>query len=103
MTMNEMGISKIAVVTGNTGFGKAGKMQLSKIAPEYKVDIVASEVYDKAANDLSALVAKIKAIPDIQAVVNWSVVPAQSIIAKNIRQAGWDIPIFQSHGFANIK
>jgi branched-chain amino acid transport system substrate-binding protein len=36
-------------------------------------------------------------------VVNWSIVPAQSILAKNIRQAGWQVPIFQSHGFANIK
>ena len=102
-TMNAMGISDIAVVTGNTGFGKAGKKQLTQIAPEYKINIVVSEVYDKKANDLSALVAKIKSNPKVQAVVNWSVVPAQSIIAKNIRQAGWDVPIFQSHGFANIK
>ena len=102
-TMNKMGIAKIAVVTGNTGFGKAGKKQLTGIAPEYNIDIVVSEVYDKKANDLSALVAKLKANQDIQAVINWSVVPAQSIIAKNMRQAGWDVPLFQSHGFANIK
>ena len=103
MTMNEMGISKIAVLTGNTGFGKAGKKQITKIAPEYGIKIVASEVYDKKATDLSALVAKIKAVQDVQAVINWSIVPAQSIIAKNIRQVGWDVPLFQSHGFANIK
>lgn len=103
MTMNDMGISKVAVLTGNTGFGKAGKKQLSQIAPEYKIEIVTSEVYDKKAKDLSALVAKVKSNPDVQAVINWSVVPAQSIIAKNIRQAGWEVPIFQSHGFANIK
>ncbi len=103
MTMNDMGISRIAIVSDNTGFGNAGKVQLTDIAPEYGIEILANEVYDKAANDLSALVAKIKAVPDIQAVVNWSVVPAQSIIAKNIRQAGWDVPFFQSHGFANIK
>jgi branched-chain amino acid transport system substrate-binding protein len=102
-TMNSMGIDKIAVVTGNTGFGKAGKKQLTEIAPEYGITIVVGEVYDKKAKDLSALVAKIKSNPEVQAVVNWSVVPAQSIIAKNIRQAGWDVPIFQSHGFANIK
>jgi branched-chain amino acid transport system substrate-binding protein len=103
MEMNEMGISKIAVVVGNTGFGKAGKEQLQQIAPEYGIDIVISEVYDKAATDLSAVVAKLMANKEIQAVVNWSIVPAQSIIIKNIRQAGWDVPIFQSHGFGNIK
>ena len=102
-TMNTMSITKIAVLTGNTGFGKAGKAQLTKIAPEYEITIIESQTYDKKATDLSAVVAKIKSNPEVQAVVNWSIVPAQSIIAKNIRQAGWDVPIFQSHGFANIK
>jgi len=103
MEMNKMGISKIAVLAGNTGFGKAGKEQLEAIAPEFGIEILAAEVYDKAATDLSAVIAKISANKDIQAVVNWSIVPAQAIVAKNIRQAGWNVPIFQSHGFGNIK
>ncbi len=103
MEMNRQNIAKIAVVAGNTGFGKAGKDQLLQIAPEFGIEVVISEVYDKDATDLSAVVAKLMANKDIQAVVNWSIVPAQSIIIKNIRQAGWDVPIFQSHGFGNIK
>lgn len=102
-TMQKRGISKIAVLAGNDGFGKAGKEQLAKNAPDFGISIVAEEVYDKSATDLSAIVAKLKADSQIQAVVNWSIVPAQSILAKNIRQAGWEVPIFQSHGFANIK
>ena len=103
MTMQKKGIKKIAVLAGNDGFGKAGKEQLAKNAPDFGITIVAEEVYDKSATDLSAIVAKLKANTEIQAVVNWSIVPAQSILAKNIRQAGWDVPIYQSHGFANIK
>ena len=102
-TMKEMGISKIAVLAGNTGFGKAGKAQLLKLAPEMGIEVVEAEVYDKKSKDLSAVVAKIKANKDVQAVVNWSIVPAQAIVAKNMRQAGWDVPLFQSHGFGNIK
>ncbi|MGE4558822.1 MAG: ABC transporter substrate-binding protein [Desulfobulbus sp.] len=103
MTMQKKGIRKIAVLAANDGFGKAGKEQLTKLAPHYGIAIVAEEVYDKKATDLTAIVAKLKANSDIQAVVNWSIVPAQSILAKNIRQAGWQIPIYQSHGFANIE
>ncbi|MCF8057398.1 MAG: ABC transporter substrate-binding protein [Desulfocapsa sp.] len=103
MEMKKMGISKIAVLAGNTGFGKAGKQQLTDIAPEFGIEIVEAEVYDKKSNDLSAVVAKIKANKDVQAVVNWSIVPAQAIVAKNMRQAGWEVPLFQSHGFGNIK
>ena len=102
-TMKKRGISRIAVLAGNDGFGKAGKEQLAKNAPDFGITIVAEEVYDKAATDLSAIVAKLKANTEIQAVVNWSIVPAQAILAKNIRQAGWQVPIYQSHGFANIK
>jgi branched-chain amino acid transport system substrate-binding protein len=102
-TMKEMGISKIAVLAGNTGFGKAGKEQLLKIAPEMGIEVVEADVYDAKSTDLSAVVAKIKANPNVQAVVNWSIVPAQAIVAKNMRQAGWEVPLFQSHGFGNIK
>lgn len=101
--MNNLKLANVAVLVDNTGFGKAGQEQLVKIAPEFGIKVVENEVYDKAANDLSAVVAKIKANKDVQAVINWSVVPAQSIVAKNIRQAGWNVPIFQSHGFGNIK
>ena len=101
--MQKKGIKKIAVLSANDGFGKSGKEQLAKIAANFGITIVAEEVYDKGATDLSAIVAKLKANAEIQAVVNWSIVPGQSILAKNIRQAGWEVPIYQSHGFANIK
>ena len=103
MEMNKLGISKIAVLVDNSGFGKAGKEQILKIAPEYKIEVVEAEVYDAKATDLSAVVAKIKANAAVQGVINWSIVPAQAIVVKNIRQAGWKVPIFQSHGFGNIK
>jgi len=100
--MKEMGISRIGVVAGNTGFGKAGKAQLEQIAPEFGIEIAIAEVYDKGATDLTAEVTKVKAA-NVQAVVNWSIVPAQAIVAKNMRQIGMEMPLFQSHGFGNIK
>ncbi|MBV5318324.1 MAG: ABC transporter substrate-binding protein [Desulfobulbaceae bacterium] len=101
--MQRLKISTIAIAAGNDGFGKAGKEQLEKMAPTFGIKVAASETYDSKATDLSALVAKLKADPAIGAVINWSVVPAQAIIAKNMRQAGWNVPLFQSHGFGNIK
>jgi branched-chain amino acid transport system substrate-binding protein len=66
------------------------------------IQIVISEVYDKSATDLTAEVTKLKA-KGVQAIVNWSIEPAQSIVIKNARQIGIKAPIFQSHGFANIQ
>lgn len=101
--MKSKKISKVAVLASNTGFGQAGKGQLEKQAAEYGIQILATEVYDSKATDLSAIVAKLAANKEIQAVINWSVEPAQAIVLKNIRQAGWNVPIYQSHGFGNIK
>ena len=100
--MNDMGISRIGIVGANTGFGNAGLGQLEKYAPEYGIEIAAKESYDSAATDLTAVLTKLNS-NNIEAVVNWSIVPAQSIVPKNMKQLGMDIPLFQSHGFGNIK
>lgn len=102
-TMKAQGISKIAVLSSNDGFGSAGKKQLEGLASASGMEILLNEAYDKQATDLADIVTKIKSTPGVQAVVNWSIVPAQSIVAKNMRQLGLDIPLFQSHGFANHK
>jgi len=100
--MNEMGISRIGVVAANTGFGNAGMGQLVKYAPRFGIEIAAAETYDSAATDLTAVLTKLRA-RDVEAVVNWSIVPAQSIVPKNMKQLGMEVPLFQSHGFGNIK
>jgi branched-chain amino acid transport system substrate-binding protein len=100
--MKKMGVARIGVLSSNTGFGKAGKEQIAKLAPEHGIQIVVDEVYDKAATDLTAEVTKLKAA-NVQAILNWSIEPAQAIVIKNARQLGLTVPIFQIHGFGNIQ
>ena len=100
-TMKKLGISRFGAVVSNTGFGQGGKAQLEKLAPKAGLTLAITEVYDSSATDLTAVLAKVKA-QNVQAVVNWSVEPAQSLVPKNMRQMGFDVPLFQSHGFGNI-
>ncbi len=100
--MQSKGIKKIAIITGTTAFGQAGRDQLKKMAPEMGIEIVADETYGPADTDMTAQLTKIKGT-GAQAVVNWSIVPAQSIIPKNMKQLGMTIQLYQSHGFGNIK
>ncbi len=102
-TMKDLGISKIAVVTSNDGFGNQGKLQLEAMAADHGIQILVNEVYDKQATDLTDVLTKVKGTAGVQAVVNWSIVPAQSIVAKNMKQIGLNVPLFQSHGFGNPK
>jgi branched-chain amino acid transport system substrate-binding protein len=100
--MKKMGITRIGFLSSNTGFGKGGKEQVERLAPQYGITLAVNEVYDKAATDLTAEVTKLKAA-NVQALLNWSIEPAQSIVVKNARQIGLTVPIFQSHGFANLQ
>lgn len=100
--LKKMKLTKVGVLSSNTGFGKAGKAQLEELAPKHGVTIVSNEVYDKAASDLTGEVTKVKA-SGAEAIINWSIEPAQAIVIKNAKQIGFTGPIFQSHGFGNIK
>ncbi len=101
-TMKKLGIAKIGVITSNTGFGKGGKTQLEKLAPDNGIEILISEVYEKEATSLAGVLTKVKGA-NVQAVVNWSIEPAQGIVAKDMKQIALDVPLFQSHGYGNIR
>ena len=100
--MRSNGISKIALISGTTGFGSEGRKQLRNLASKYGITIVADETYGPQDTDMTAQLTKIRGT-NAQAIVNWSIVPAQAIVAKNMMQLGMDIQLFQSHGFGNIK
>jgi len=100
--LKERGLTRIGVVASNTGFGNGGMAQLQKYAPENGIQILIAEAYDKDATDLTSVLTKLKA-REVQAVVNWSIEPAQSLVAKNMRQLGMTVPLLQSHGFGNIR
>lgn len=99
--MKKLGIKSIGVIASNTGFGNTGKEQLEKYNKEFGIDILISEGYNPSATDLTELLNKLKA-KNVQAVVNWSIEPVQSIVAKDMKQIGLNVPLFQSHGFGNI-
>jgi branched-chain amino acid transport system substrate-binding protein len=100
--MKGLGISRIGVITSNDGYGMAGKVQIEKLAPEYGLTVVISEVYDKQETDLTGILTKVKG-QEVEGLLNWSIVPAQSLVAKNMKQIGLNVPLFQSHGYGNIK
>ncbi len=100
--MTSKGIKQIGIITSTSGFGGAGRDQLKKLAEEYAIKIAADETYDPTATDMTAQLVKIKD-SGAQAVVNWSIEPAQSIVPKNLKQLKLTMPLYQSHGFGNLK
>ncbi|MBW2411767.1 MAG: ABC transporter substrate-binding protein [Deltaproteobacteria bacterium] len=101
--MKKKGINKIAIITGTTGFGKSGRGELIRLAPQYGITILADESYGPRDTDMTAQLTKIKGVAP-QAIVNWSIGPTQVTVLRNYRDLGMtSIVFYQSHGFGSKK
>ncbi|MEW8014855.1 MAG: ABC transporter substrate-binding protein [Candidatus Sedimenticola endophacoides] len=104
--MKKRGITKVALISGDGGFGKSGRTQTLALAPEYGVEIVADESYGDKDTDMTAQLTKIRDT-DAQAVLNFGFGtgpgPGPAIVTKNVRQLGIEVPLYQSHGVASAK
>jgi len=100
---NKNKISKIAIITVSNGYGDSGRAELKRLAPEYKIEIVADERYGAADLDMKAQLTNIKG-KDAQAVICWAV-PQQGAgtVAKNAKELAMTQQIIMSHGVANKK
>ena len=96
------GIKKIAILTVSDGFGDSGKVQLEKFASDYGLNIVAAERYGGKDTDMSAQLTKIKGT-DAEAIICWGTNPGPAVVAKNRKQLGITIPLYNSHGVASKK
>jgi len=101
--MQKMGIGKIAIISVTEAFGASGREELLRLAPTYKIEIVADEKYGPKDTDMMAQLTKIKGLAP-QAIINWSVGPSQVTVVRNWRDLGMEkITFFQSHGFGSRK
>ena len=104
--LNKYNISKIAIMSGTTGFGKSGRGELIRLAPKYGIKIVADETFGFKDTDMTVQLTKIKGIVP-QAIISWSIGPTQVLVLRNWKDLGMtSIPFYQSHGFGsreNIK
>jgi branched-chain amino acid transport system substrate-binding protein len=99
--MKDHGITRIGLLSGTGGFGKSGRQQTLKVAPEYGVEIVADETYGPKDTDMTAQLTKIRNTEGVQAVFVFGFGQAPAIVTKNYRQLGIDVPLYQSHGVAS--
>ena len=100
--LQKQGLKKVAIITVSTGFGVSGKQQLETQAPDYGLEIVGNEVFGEKDTDMTPQLTKLRET-DAQAVICWGTGPAPALVAKNMKQLGFSIPLIQSHGAASKK
>lgn len=99
--MKKRGITKVALVSEDAGFGKSGHDQSLKVAPAFGIEIVADEVYSPKDPDVTAQLTKAKNAPGVQAIFNFGFGQGPAIVTKNYKQLGINVPLWQSHGVAS--
>lgn len=94
--MKSKGITKIAVLNSDSGFGTSGEEQLEHHVAEYGIEIVSQKTFGNSDTDMTPQLLDIRN-SDAQAVVLWSTGPAQAIATRNFRQLDLDLPFYLSH------
>ncbi len=100
--MKSQGITRIGVISDTGGFGKDGLANIQADAPKMGMTIADSETFNPGDTDMTAQLTKIKN-SDAQAVLMWTAGSEATIIAKEVKDLGFKIPLFGSHGNANVQ
>jgi branched-chain amino acid transport system substrate-binding protein len=100
--LQKEGKKKIALISVSDGFGDSGRSELLRVAPDFGLSVVADERYGASDTDMSTQLTKIKGT-DAEALICWGTNPGPAIIAKNRKQLGMAIPLYESHGVASKK
>jgi branched-chain amino acid transport system substrate-binding protein len=101
LDMRARKIESIGLISGAGGFDKSMRAECLKVAPAYKIQIVADEAYGGGDTDMTAQLTKIKGTPGVQAVLNAGFGAGPAIVTKNFRQLAIGVPLYQSHGVAS--
>lgn len=102
MYLKDKGLTKIALLSADDGFGKDGMRWMEELGPQYGIELVIKESFGARDTDMTAQLTKAKNASPLALVV-WTTGPAGSIVAKNRAQLGIDLPLFQCHGLPDPK
>jgi branched-chain amino acid transport system substrate-binding protein len=100
--LTEDGHSKVAWLSINNAYGDSGKVEFEALAPEYGVEIVASERMDAGDTDMTAQLTKIRGT-DADVLLIYSILPEVAIAVKNQHDLGMDLPLYAMGGAAHPK
>ena len=89
--------SKVASLYVNNAYGEDGRNAIRQAAEEAGVEIVLEETFEASDTDMTAQLTKVKA-SDAEALLVTGLPPAASILTKQFRELGLDMPLVHNHG-----
>lgn len=93
-------LTKVAWLNVSNSFGTGGHDEFKKMAAKYGVTAVIEDEFEATVNDAKPMLTRVKKA-DPQAIIVWGTVQESSVVFKNIRELGINLPIFGSHGIGS--
>jgi len=95
------GLTKVALLSEDSAFGKSGREQILAVAPSYGLQVVADETYGARDPDMTPQLTKIRTVADAQALIIWGLGQGPAVASRNYKQLGMTLPTYHSHGVAS--
>jgi branched-chain amino acid transport system substrate-binding protein len=95
--LKAQGLNKVGVLAASDKFGQEGAGYLKGLAPKFGLEIAGEESFDPNDIDMTVQLTKVAAAKPA-AIVVWTIGPAGALVARNAKQAGISLPLFQCHG-----
>ena len=99
--LEAQGFTNIALITDTSGFGAAGRDILIADAADYGLTILDDQTFTSGDTIMQSQLTHIKGT-DAEAVICWATDKESAVVALDMQTLQMDIPLFCSHGIANI-
>jgi branched-chain amino acid transport system substrate-binding protein len=99
--LKKRAFTKIAMISGTDGWGKAMRAECLKMAPQFGITVIKDEIYGAADSDMTPQLTNIKNTDGVQAVINCGFGQGPAIVTRNYRQLGIAAPLYESHGVSS--
>ncbi|MDO9413506.1 MAG: ABC transporter substrate-binding protein [Pseudolabrys sp.] len=96
--LKQRGLTTIALISGLDAFGASMRTQCLTVTNKYGIEVAHEESYNPGDVDMLRQLGAIQSNSRIQAVVNAGFGQTPAALARNYRQIGITLPLYQSHG-----
>ncbi|GGJ69402.1 branched-chain amino acid transport system substrate-binding protein [Anoxybacillus voinovskiensis] len=98
--LTKKGWKKIAWLNVATSYGTSGHAEFQRLVKNYDLNVVIEDEFEATVNDAKAMLTRVKKEnPD--AIIVWGTVQETSVVVKNIRELGMNVPILGSNGLGS--
>jgi len=99
--LQSMNITNVALITATSGFGTTGRGILISDAPDFGLTVVDDQTFAETDTSMQSQLTHIGGT-DAEAVVCWATDKESAIVAQDMQTLQMEIPLFCSHGIANM-